>query len=283
MVYKLHAHLAIALLTLLSNNTLAGQALLSWIPPTQNTDGTPLTDLASYEIWHGCSASGVYPDVEVVLVPAVTYTVTNLPDVGSCYFAMKATNSQGVSSDFSNERTKLMEVLSLPGLIMDTVISWVTSPPQTGIYSLAETDFTGTPVVAGNWSVPGQSLTIDFEVTPRSYPSNEPRIISKATGSATQSHFFMVSVRENKIRFRLKTNGVTSTLWGNATIPLNIKTTGQVTYDGSVMSIFVNGQLDVQLGKTGNMDQSNDEVWVGGNPPDNYRPWDGLIQVEVKQ
>ena len=91
----------------------------------------------------------------------------------------------------------------------------------------------------------------------------------------------MVSMNGGKLRFRLKTNGVTSTLVGNTTIPLNVKTVGRVVYDGTNMSIYVNGQLDAQVNKSGDMDGSTDEVWVGANPPDNWAPFNGLISVTI--
>ena len=276
-MYRLLAILLVAL----PQPTSAGEVPLTWKPPTQNDDGTPLTDLASYEIWHGCDQSGSYDTVEIVLAPATSHTVLNLPDVGTCYFAAKATNTSGISSVFSSEATKLMGQLALPGLVTDTVITWAES---TSIYSLPETNFTGTPVIAGNWSVPGQSLTINFEITPRSWPVNDVRIISKATSTAEQEHWFMVSMTGNNhvLRFRLKTAGTTHTLFGSMSIPLNTKTVGRVTYDGSAMLIYINGQLDAQRSKTGDMDTSSAQVWVGGNPTDNYGAFDGLISIMVK-
>ncbi len=272
--------LLVILLVALPQPTDTGQANLSWTPPTQNEDGSPLTDLASYEIWHGCTQSLVYDTVEIVLAPATSHTVLGLPNSGTCYFAAKATNSQGESSRFSGEAARFMGQLALPGLVTDTAITWAES---TSIYSLPETDFTGTPIVAGNWSVPGQSLVIDFEIAPRSYPQGDERIISKAISPAEQDHWFMVSMyRSRTLRFRLKTKGNTTTLYGNAVIPRNVRTVGRVVYDGSTMSIYVNGQLDAQRTKTGDMDISNAETWVGGNPPDNYGPFDGLISVTVQ-
>ena len=120
--YKLLATLLVVLL--LPSLANAGEANLSWTEPTQNDDGTPLTDLASYEIWHGCNQSGSYDTVEVVLAPASTHIAAGLPDVGTCYFAAKATNSAGRSSAFSNEAMKLMGVLELPGTVDDTAITW---------------------------------------------------------------------------------------------------------------------------------------------------------------
>ena len=275
-MYRLLAILLVAL----PLPTNAGEANLSWTPPTQNEDGTPLTDLASYEIWHGCSQSGSYDTVEIVLAPASTHVAAGLPDIGTCYFAAKATNSVGRSSVLSNEAVKVMGILELPGAVTDTAITWAETPPQTNIYSLPETDFTGQHIVAGNWSTPGQSLTIDFEITPRSYPGI---IIGKAIGHATQDQYLNLQLRSGKaIRFRLKVDGNTETVHGVFQVPLNVKTVGRAVYDGSQMLLYINGALDSSENVTGDIDVSNDEVWIGANPPDGYSDFDGLISVTVK-
>ncbi len=144
MEYKLLVLLLIALLT--SSFSEAGEANLSWTPPTLNDDGSLLTDLASYEIWHGCSQSGSYTDVEVILAPASTHIASGLPDIGTCYFAAKATNSAGVSSVFSNESSKLMGALELPGIVDDTTITWAESQdmPATFVGSNSASSSTGT-------------------------------------------------------------------------------------------------------------------------------------------
>ncbi len=116
--------LLVILLVALPQPTDTGQANLSWTPPTLNDDGSPLTDLASYEIWHGCSQSGSYDTVEIVLAPATTHIAAGLPDTGTCYFAAKATNSVGASGVFSNEASKFMGQAILPGVVNDTEISW---------------------------------------------------------------------------------------------------------------------------------------------------------------
>ena len=135
MAYKSIVLFLIALLTSSFSN--AGDANLSWTPPTQNEDGSPLIDLASYEIWHGCIQSGIYDAVEIVQAPATTHTVLNLPVVGTCYFAAKATNSVGESSDFSNETSKLMAALEVPGLVTDTAVIWQES--QVGPLTISNT------------------------------------------------------------------------------------------------------------------------------------------------
>ncbi len=112
----MYRYLAIllALSILPSSNADASYAVLEWTPPAFNTDGSLLTDLTSYEIWHGCNQPGVYGTVEVILAPANSHTVLNLPNVGTCYFAAKATNSKGQASNFSNTAEKFMGSLSVP-------------------------------------------------------------------------------------------------------------------------------------------------------------------------
>lgn len=123
LVYKLLVLIAVALLT--SPCSEAGQANLSWTPPTLNDDGTPLTDLAFYEIHSGCLSPGIYDrPIEFILAPASSHTVLNLPDVGSCYFAAKAVNTSGVLSVFSNEAVQFMGLLQLPDVVANTNITW---------------------------------------------------------------------------------------------------------------------------------------------------------------
>jgi len=124
LVYRLLVLLLTALLTSPSNSA---EADLSWTPPIQNTDGTPLVDLTSYDIWHGCQQSGAYDVVSTVLAPAASHTVQNLPDSGTCYFAVKAVNLLGETSVFSNEAVKFIGVLQLPGALTDTAITWAES------------------------------------------------------------------------------------------------------------------------------------------------------------
>jgi Putative Ig domain len=51
--------------------TANGSAALSWTAPTQNTDGSALTDLAGYRVYHGTSPSALS---DVVQVPGATST-----------------------------------------------------------------------------------------------------------------------------------------------------------------------------------------------------------------
>ena len=80
-----------------------GSVTLAWQPPTQNADGSLLTDLSGYNIYVGTTSS-TYDYMEIRLDnPGLTaYVVENL-DPGTYYFAATAFNSSGVESAFSGE------------------------------------------------------------------------------------------------------------------------------------------------------------------------------------
>ncbi len=82
-----------------------GSATLSWTPPTQNTDGSPLTNLAGYKIYWGPTA-GNYPNSVTVNNPGLsTYVVDSLVP-GTYFFAASALNASGVESALSGTASK---------------------------------------------------------------------------------------------------------------------------------------------------------------------------------
>jgi len=89
-------------MVVLNNN---GTALLSWTPPTENTDGSQLTDLAGYKIRYGTSP-GSYSDTITINNPGLTsYLVENLAS-SDWYFVMTSFNSSGIESGYSTEVSK---------------------------------------------------------------------------------------------------------------------------------------------------------------------------------
>lgn len=82
-----------------------GSVTLDWVAPTENEDGTPLTDLAGYRIYWG-TTSGNYPNSATIDNPSVTtYLVENLAP-GTYEFVATAFNSAGVESQYSDTATK---------------------------------------------------------------------------------------------------------------------------------------------------------------------------------
>ncbi|WP_129641666.1 putative Ig domain-containing protein [Peristeroidobacter agariperforans] len=100
---KLSASLASFSITVVQASN--GSATLSWTPPTQNTDGTSLTNLAGYRIVYGRTATSLDQTVQVATAGTSRYTVTGLSS-GTWYFRVKAYNSSGAESDVSNAGQK---------------------------------------------------------------------------------------------------------------------------------------------------------------------------------
>ncbi len=82
-----------------------GTATLSWTPPTENTDGTSLTNLAGYRVVYGKGSSNLDQSVQISNPGVSTYTITSLGS-GTWYFAVKAYNSAGEESSVSNTGMK---------------------------------------------------------------------------------------------------------------------------------------------------------------------------------
>ncbi|HUO66542.1 MAG TPA: putative Ig domain-containing protein, partial [Gammaproteobacteria bacterium] len=83
----------------------AGSIVLSWDPPTQRDDGTPLTNLAGYRL-HWGTALGHYPNLASIPNPGVaTYVVDQLPS-GTYYLVATAYDSTGMESGYSNVATE---------------------------------------------------------------------------------------------------------------------------------------------------------------------------------
>ena len=78
-----------------------GAATLSWTPPTQNTDGSALTNLAGYRILYGAAPSSLNQTVEIANPGLTTYVIENLSP-GTYYFAVRAYSSAGGESVNSN-------------------------------------------------------------------------------------------------------------------------------------------------------------------------------------
>jgi hypothetical protein len=79
-------------------------ATISWQGPTQHEDGSPLMDLAGYEIRYGRQSGTYSHSVDVPSEGIATYVVNGLVP-GNYYFAMTAYKSNRVDSALSPEMT----------------------------------------------------------------------------------------------------------------------------------------------------------------------------------
>ena len=86
--------------------TSTGTATLSWLPPTENTDGSVLTDLAGYKIYYGTTA-GSYTSVITVNNPGISsYVVDNLPGGNTYFFVITSVTTSGMESEYSTMGSK---------------------------------------------------------------------------------------------------------------------------------------------------------------------------------
>lgn len=83
---------------------------LTWLPPTQNNDGTALVDLSGYVIHYGSYPGGLSNSVTLNNPDLVTILIDL--QRGEWSFVITAVNSVGQESDFSNE----VQVFSGPPL-----------------------------------------------------------------------------------------------------------------------------------------------------------------------
>lgn len=85
-----------------------GSATISWTPPTQNTNGSTLTNLAGYRIYYGTSQTNLSNVVNITNPGLVTYVLSNLSTT-TYYFAMTSVNSSGTESPRSNVVSHLVQ------------------------------------------------------------------------------------------------------------------------------------------------------------------------------
>jgi hypothetical protein len=78
---------------------------LSWTPPTQNEDGSALTDLAGYEVRYGRDQGDLNQSVQLTNPSLNTFVVDSLSS-GTWFFAVRSVNSSGVVSVLSGIATK---------------------------------------------------------------------------------------------------------------------------------------------------------------------------------
>jgi hypothetical protein len=70
---------------------------LSWTAPTDNTNGTALTNLAGFDIYYGTAANALTQKISIGSVGVLNYVISDLT-AGTWYFEVIAVNSAGTQS-----------------------------------------------------------------------------------------------------------------------------------------------------------------------------------------
>jgi PKD repeat protein len=124
----------------------------------------------------------------------------------------------------------------------------------------------------GSFDVSGSALTIATWIRPDGFPVDDGRIVSKATGTAEQDHYFMLSTVASgggyRLRFRLKTGATTSTLIATSgTLAVGQWAHVAAVYNGSAMILYLNGTEVGRVAKTGALaTNASVPVAIGRNP-----------------
>lgn len=128
----------------------------------------------------------------------------------------------------------------------------------------------------GTLDVPaGNAITIAAWFRADDFDIRDARIISKASGTSSAAHYWMMSTINDAsglhfLRFRLKTNGITSTLHGNnasGRLFTGVWTHAAMVYDGAEMRIYKDGVLVGSMAKTGTIDTNASVQATIGNQP----------------
>ena len=77
--------------------TINGVVTLDWQPPTENSDGSALTNLAGYTVYYGTSADNLSKSVKISNPGLTAFSVTGLSS-GTWYFAITSYSADGVES-----------------------------------------------------------------------------------------------------------------------------------------------------------------------------------------
>src|SRR6185437_6839875 len=74
-----------------------GAVTINWTPPTENVDGSTLSNLAGYHLYYGSSQSNLNQVVDITNPGLASYVLSNLA-AGTWYFAVTSVNADGVES-----------------------------------------------------------------------------------------------------------------------------------------------------------------------------------------
>jgi hypothetical protein len=85
-----------------------GTATVNWTPPTDNSNGTALTNLSGYQIHYGTASNNLAQTVQVTNAGLTSYTLSNLT-AGTWYFAVTSYTTGGTQSSMSNVASKTIQ------------------------------------------------------------------------------------------------------------------------------------------------------------------------------
>lgn len=182
------------------------------------------------------------------------------------YYAME--NDATDSSGNGNDGTPVGDPLYAPG-VSDMAMAF---------------DGIDDRLALGPLDVVGSGITLSLWLNPESYVYDDTRVLSKATGTSENDHWWMISTdaSQHRLRFRLKTDdgASTMTLRDRGSVPTGEWTHAAATWDGSTMRVYQNLVLVASTAKGGTAVAVDANVTAAiGNQPEGAgdKHWQGLI------
>jgi hypothetical protein len=106
----------------------SGSTSVSWTAPSQNTDGSTLTDLAGFKVFYSTSNTSFSQSTTLNDISARSTTVSALAP-GTWYFKVHALNSRQAESADSNIATKTVAGATAAKTVSVTITGTPTTPP----------------------------------------------------------------------------------------------------------------------------------------------------------
>ena len=156
--------------------------------------------------------------------------------------------------------------------------TWTTGRDGTAVNMDGVDDYISLPQI----EVTGSAITLSAWVKNSSFPTGvNQRFISKAIDSTEGRTYWMLSQTndgENRLRFRLRADRVTTTLIASTgTLPLNTWYHAAATYDGSTMRLYLNGTEVGSVAKSGALSRGQNASFDIGRSPDDSNYLSGVI------
>jgi len=159
------------------------------------------------------------------------------------------------------------------------LVNGPTWQPGAGFAGALEFDGVDDLVDLGTIDVGGGSgFSVALRMRADDFDIHDARLISKATGTAENDHWWMLStINGTGLRFRLKTGATTTLASITGQIQTGVWYHVVATYDGAEMRIYKDGDLIASQAKTGIVASDVSVPVAIGNQPAGGDPFDGLI------
>jgi len=198
-----------------SPSPLAGSVILTWDAPTTYTDGTPIINMGGYKIGTG-TVSGSYSQI-IDTGNVTSYTLSNLANGTTYFFAVKAYDTSGNKSEFSNEET-------------------YTTPAQPSLYTIMASVETGGSISPAGTVTVDSGASQTFAVTPSSgYQISAVTVDGVSVGAVSSYTFDNVTANHTiTATFAVTTYTITASAGTGG----SISPTGTVTVNSGASQTF---------------------------------------------